>query len=686
MKKKHTNQLIKETSPYLLQHAHNPVNWYPWNEDTMNLAKKENKPLLISVGYAACHWCHVMEEESFESEDVATVMNTYFINVKVDREERPDIDQVYMNAIQLMTGSGGWPMNVIALPDGRPFWGGTYFRKEHWIAVLNQIANLYTKDLPKIEEYAVKLQEGIRAINLIDPNNVKGQDGLSGKEIDDAVKHWKNYFDWEYGGPNRAPKFMMPVNMNFLLNYGHLRNSEQILTYVNTTLIKMAYGGLYDHVGGGFSRYSVDSKWHVPHFEKMLYDNAQLVSLYSNAWLATKNELYKKVVTETLAFAERELKGENPVFYSSLDADSKDENNTLKEGAFYVWKTTELQHLLKDNYTVFADYFNVNDYGYWEEGNYVLIRKENRHSIAEKHHITETELQYIIDSSLQILFNHREKRPKPRLDDKSLTSWNGLMIKAFTDAYCAFQNDEHIHTAKECMNFVLTHLRKDDGGLWHNYKNGKTTINGFLEDYATIIEALIALYEVTSEADWLHHARDLINYCFDNFFDETSCLFYFTSKHDPVIVSRSFEKSDNVIPASNSIMALNLFKAGQLLGNTAYIDTSKQMLNTMREDLASYGYSHANWLLLYSNFTGNFYEIAILGENAEEKARELLQYHIPNKVLSYSNEASALPLLKNRFVDQQTLIYLCKNNQCDLPHKTTEEIISAITLNNNFKF
>src|SRR5690606_28011620 len=386
----YTNNLIHETSPYLLQHDHKPVDWNPWNDTVLAQAKKENKLILISVGYAACHWCHVMEHESFEDTEVAQLMNSKFINIKVDREERPDIDQVYMNAVQLMTGSGGWPMNVVALPDGRPVWGGTYFRKEQWMSALEQISDLYKRSPEKLYEYADKLEKGIKAMDVVTLNKEEAEFNI--EYIDATVKKWEVHFDHQFGGLKRAQKFMMPNNYHFLLRYAYQNNDKELQDFVNLTLTKMAYGGIFDPIAGGFSRYAVDKKWHVPHFEKMLYDNGLLVSLYADAYLITKNELYKDIVTETLEYIKNNMTAPNGAFYSSLDADSNNAEGTLEEGAFYVWTQDELKTLLADDFDVFADYYNVNDFGLWEHNKHVFIRTESDSAIAEKHGITEAEL------------------------------------------------------------------------------------------------------------------------------------------------------------------------------------------------------------------------------------------------------------------------------------------------------
>ena len=377
---------MNETSPYLLQHAYNPVNWKAWNENTLKLAKQENKLIIISIGYSACHWCHVMEEESFENDSIAKLMNENFINIKVDREERPDIDKIYMNAVQLLTGSGGWPLNCITLPDGRPIFGGTYFTKNQWEKILIDISKLYKENPQKAIDFAEKLTQGIQETNLITLNKEKAF--FKNEDIVLAINQSKKQLDANYGGFKGSPKFPMPNTVDYLLRYQHQFNDSEIKTHIQTTLEKIAYGGIYDQVGGGFSRYSVDDQWHIPHFEKMLYDNAQLVSIYSKAFLSNNNELYKKIVTETLNFVETELQSTNGAFYSSLDADSKNKNNELEEGAYYTWTEKDIKQLIKEDYQLFKDYYNINDFGYWEKNNYVLIRNQNTIDFAKKNKLT----------------------------------------------------------------------------------------------------------------------------------------------------------------------------------------------------------------------------------------------------------------------------------------------------------
>lgn len=676
---KFSNSLLKETSPYLLQHAHNPVNWYAWNKETLALAKKENKLLLISVGYSSCHWCHVMEHESFENEEVAAVMNKHFINIKVDREERPDVDQVYMNAIQLIAGRGGWPLNCVALPDGRPIWGGTYFPKDNWISALEQLANLYDETPEKAIEYAERLTDGVRNSDLVSLN--ENQIEFSKADLERSVREWKQNMDQDLGGRRGAPKFPLPNNYQFLLKYAVRSGNSEMLDYVNTSLTKMAYGGIYDQIGGGFSRYSVDAKWHVPHFEKMLYDNGQLVSLYAEAYQATKNELYKKTVYHTLEFIERELTTQEGAFYSSLDADSINTEGKLEEGAFYVWTQNELKAILGKDYDLFADYYSVNYYGLWEHENYVLIRKKSDDEIAKKHAISMAELENKVVFWQKTLLKERANKERPRLDDKSLTSWNALMLKGYVDAYAVFNEQRFLDAAIKNATFIYTKQIQENGNLNHSYKNGKSTINGYLEDYATVIDAYISLFEATFNETWLSAAKQLTDYAFDHFFDENRSMFYFTSNQDADLIARKMEIEDNVIPASNSIMANNLFKLSHYYSNSYYLKVSEQMLRNVIENAQKYGSGYSNWLQLLSNFVGEFYEIAISGKDALHQLKEINQHYIPNKLIAGSIKKSNVPLLKDRFNESETLIYVCVNSACNLPEKESKKALAQLKIN-----
>ena len=672
---KMSNNLIKETSPYLLQHAYNPVNWNPWNKKYLEQAQKENKLVVISIGYSSCHWCHVMEKESFEDSLVASIMNKKYISIKVDREERPDVDQVYMNAVQLMTGSGGWPLNVVTLPDGRPIWGGTYFPKDQWINALTQISELYDKEPERFINYANTLEKGIKSLDIIKTNDEKE---LTSIELDKHIGSLVNKIDAKNGGFSGAPKFMMPNNIHFLLRSAYQNNDSATLKLVNLTLTKMAYGGIYDQIGGGFSRYSTDEKWHIPHFEKMLYDNAQLISLYSDAYLISNNELYKNVVYETINFVLRELRNSNGGFYSSIDADSKSLKGEEKEGAYYVWKEDELKKLLKDEFIVFSEYYNINNYGYWENNNYILIKNKSDIAFAKAHKISKEELSKKINTWKKILINARGKRSRPNIDDKILTSWNGLMINAFIDAYRVFKDDNFLDMANSSAEFIVKNMKKSDGGLYHSHKDGKSKINGYLEDYGSTIKAFLNLYENTLDEKWLNISNNLMEYTYENFYDFETNMFYFTSKLDDELISRTIEYRDNVIPSSNSIMANNLFKLSLYFDNKKYFNSSQQMINNIRDQIELYPSGFSNWMNLILNINKNFYEIAIVGDNAIKKIKELNENYLPNKIIIGSLESNPLPLLKNRFVEGETYIYVCVNKACKMPVKTVKEALELM--------
>ncbi len=668
-----TNDLIHETSPYLLQHAHNPVNWYPWKPEILEKAEKEDKLIIISIGYAACHWCHVMEEQCFENEEVAKTMNDHFINIKVDREERPDIDHIYMDALQMMTGHGGWPLNIVALPDGRPFWGATYVKKEQWIRILEQIAEIYRKNPKKLVEYAEELTGGLQKINLIE--NDPSSELLSLEELNGVVTRWHRSFDTKMGGYNRAPKFMMPGNLDFLLHYAIATRDRTIKEYVDITLTKMAYGGVFDHVGGGFARYSVDTKWHVPHFEKMLYDNALLTSVYAKAYGHGKNDLYAEVVDRIIEFAKRELMNDEGGFYSSLDADSLNENGDLEEGAFYVWKKAELEDLLGDDFDLFKDFYNINSYGLWEHGNYVLIQDRPVSEIASKHQLEEEEVKQKIDSSRKILLEEREKRPRPRLDDKILCSWNGLMLKGLTDAYRYLGNDTYLELALKNAEFIEKNFLLDDGRIYHSFKDGNSTISGYLEDYAAVIDGFIGLYEVSFQYKWLQKAKDLTEYCLSNYYDQESGLFYFTSENDDYIIRRTLETGDNVIPSSNSMMYKNLLKLSRLFMDTEYDEKAQLMISQMQERTVKHPESHGNWMHAYLYSTLPYYEVAIVGEGFGDVRAMLQSNYLPNAVFAGTPNEGEIDILKNRYSESKTLIYICLQGTCKLPLEDASEAL-----------
>ena len=669
------NNLINESSPYLLQHAKNPVNWNPWDKKYLNIAEKQNKLVIISIGYASCHWCHVMERESFQDSVVAKLMNEKFISLKVDREERPDIDQVYMNAIQLMTGSGGWPLNVIALPDGRPIWGGTYFSKEQWLSALNQISVIYEKEPEKFTSYADKVQEGINSLNIVDP-------AIDDFESIDLLKYSEKLIDsidLKFGGFNGAPKFMMPNNLDFLLRYSVQESNLKAKNIILESLEKIAYGGIFDHIEGGFSRYSTDEKWHIPHFEKMLYDNAQLMSLYSKGFKVSNKKHFKKVVYKIHEYINKEMKDNSGGFYSSLDADSKIDEYNYVEGAYYSWSFSELKNLISEDFDLFSKYYNVNDYGYWkEEDKYVLINNVSDTEFISEHNLTEEVFNEKLSNWVSILKEAKKDKKKPSLDYKIVTSWNGLMISGYVDAYKAFNDEIFLNEAIESAEFIYKSLTKNDGGLFHNYVNGKSKVNGYLEDYATIIQASLDLYEITLNQKWIERALKLSEYVIKNFSNDESALFYFTSKKDEELITRTIEFRDNVIPSSNSIMAKNLFKLYHYFDKQEYFDLSKKMALSVTNEFEVYPSGYSNWFDLIYNLKSNFYEVAIVGENAIEKATELNKKYLPNKLVIGSSTSNDLPLLQNRFINGKTLIYVCVNKACKMPTEDLDESINMI--------
>ena len=632
--------------------------------------------MIISIGYAACHWCHVMEHESFEDEEVAAVMNQDFISIKVDREERPDVDQIYINAVQLMTGSAGWPLNVVTLPDGRPVWGGTYFRKQQWIDALQQIQELYIREPEKLVTYANRLESGLKSMDLIALN--ESEINFKSYPIQPIIDNLASSFDYDNGGFGDAPKFMMPTSLNFLLRYAKKTEDEKVLSFVTHTLNKMAFGGIYDHIDGGFSRYSVDDRWHIPHFEKMLYDNALLVSLYANAYTATQRPLYKEVVVETLAFIEAHLTDASGAFYSSLDADSENEAGELEEGAFYSFTKQEIQDIIGDDFDIFQEYYNINPYGLWENGQYVFVRKKSDREIVQEFDLEHDVLVEKKQRWKSVLSVYRNKRPLPRLDDKSLTSWNALMLTAYVDAYKALGNEVYLKFANKNAEFLLAHQLQDDGSLNHIYKAGVSSIHGFLEDYAFVIEAFINLYQVTFDWKWIAVSEQLTDYVLQHFFDSEKQMFFFSSKQYSPIIHRYFEYFDNVIPASNSVMGKNLFLLSKLTGNVAYNKTSEQMLKNVLTQAESHPRGFTNWLDLLLNFKNNFFEIVITGPEAFVKARKLNANYLPNKVIAATNRDDDKSLFRNRYLADKTLLFVCVDNTCRQPMETVSETLKSI--------
>ncbi|WP_276167437.1 thioredoxin domain-containing protein [Zobellia alginiliquefaciens] len=668
---KYTNALVDETSPYLLQHAHNPVNWRAWSQEALEDAKKENKLVLVSIGYSSCHWCHVMEEETFENEEVAKVMNENFINIKVDREERPDVDQIYMTALQLISGNGGWPLNVITLPNGKPLYGGTYHTKDQWTQVLTKISELYKKDPKKAEEYSDMVAAGIAEANLIEP--AKDFKSLTKDAVKTSVDNWKANWDLNEGGEKGVQKFIIPSNLSFLLDYADLTKDDDAKRQVRKTLDKMALGGIYDQIGGGFYRYSTDDVWKVPHFEKMLYDNAQVLSLYSKAYTIFKDDVLKNVVLETIDFLDREMLDENGGYHAALDADSEGE-----EGKFYVWKEEELKSVLGDGFELFSAYYTIKKDAIWEHGNYVLHRKIDDAQFIKEHNLEQSKLNFIKGEWNKKLLEARNKRVRPRSDDKIITSWNALLINGFVEAYKAFGQEQFLEKAESVFSFIKSNSYQN-GKLVHTFKKGSQRKEGFIEDYAFMIDASLRLYGVTLNTEYLDFAKELNSVVGSEFADEASGMYHYNEGND--LIAKIIKTDDGVLPSPNAVMAHNLFQLGHLEYNTDYIKKSKRMLSSMVPAITESASSYSKWNALLLNNVYPYFEIAVVGNDANILVNALNKMHLTNALVVGSTVENDAPLFKDRYETNGTFIYVCQNTTCKLPVKTVSEALRQM---NNF--
>jgi uncharacterized protein YyaL (SSP411 family) len=672
---KKPNRLIHESSPYLLQHAHNPVDWFPWGKEALAKAKQEDKLILVSIGYAACHWCHVMEHQSFENEQIAEVMNERYVCIKVDREERPDVDQIYMDALQAMGLQGGWPLNVFLNAEAKPFYGGTYFPPEQWVQVLENVANAYQLKRTELDASADQFAQHLNA-NELEKYGLKfsEENTFSETELEQVYLNFSKRFDRKLGGMGQAPKFPMPVNYQFLLRYFHHSQNPDALAQLNLTLTEMAYGGIYDQAGGGFARYSVDENWLVPHFEKMLYDNGQLVSLYSEAYQVTKDPLYKDVVYETINFVERELMDHEGGFFASLDADSEGE-----EGKFYVFTKAELEAIIDEEELLFTKYYNVTAAGNWEHDQNILHRRVSDEAFAEKYELELPFLQDLVKSWKRNIMAARMERVRPGLDDKILLGWNALMLRGLTDAYKAFGEKEFLDLAIVNAEFLLQNM-KIGPQLYRNYKRGNASIPAFLEDYALLINALIGIYEASFDEKYLLEARQLTDYVLEHFSDENDYHLYYTDQNAEKLIARKKEFFDNVIPASNSVMAENLWQLGLFFDESSYTDRAVNMLKKVQELVVKEPSFVANWAILYLQQLKPATEIAIAGTEAEKLREELSTYFLPNAVLVGTDKhESQLPLLEDRVgMTEETLIYVCFNKTCQMPVKTAKEALAQL--------
>ena len=667
------NKLVNEKSLYLKQHATNPVDWFPWSDEALETAQKSDKLLLISVGYSSCHWCHVMEEESFTDDEVANVMNGNFINIKVDREERPDLDEIYMKALVLMTGSGGWPMNIIALPDGTPIWGGTYVPKNQWIQVLNQVSGFYNTRKDDVLEYAKSVKEGVQKEGLV--KAVPRDDVYNSElQIDLAEKAFK-YADKVNGGIGSGQKFPLPSMLNFFMRYSNEYKSKEMKEFVFNSLIQISRGGINDRIDGGFHRYTVDNSWHIPHFEKMLYDNAQLLSVYSNGYKVFKEDRFLKELYNIYNFLDTKMTGDNGLIFSSISADTNYSDGTKSEGDFYVWKADELKNILKKDFDWVSEYYNINQKGYWEKDNYVFYQTVSDAEFASKLGISLAEFEKKLSKVNLSIRKEREKRVHPIIDNKIIFSWNALTIRGLVDSY-KITKDQKFLTKALVINNSLVKNMISKNIIQHTNSSFSSVL--FLEDYSYYIDALIGLYEVTFDQKFLNFADQLTVFINEKF-KESNGFYRFSTNQQTLFADSLIDLVDGVTPSANSVMNFNLFRLGHYYGNKEYLLQSKEMINNISDNLNDRVTDHLLWLNNSHNYSQKFYELAISGKNATSKANELMEKYLPNALIAASNTKSDLYLLKDRYFDDETYIYVCVDNTCKFPVTTAPEAIELMS-------
>ena len=661
-----TNRLAKESSPYLLQHAANPVNWFPWGEEALKEAAQKNKLLVISIGYSACHWCHVMEKESFEDSGVAELMNKHYISIKVDREERPDIDHVYMQAAYLINGSGGWPLNVIALPDGRPVYAGTYFTKDKWGQVLSYFSDLHINQPDLLLQQAESLSGEIKqsfsdpAIvddHIVDPNQLK-----------EIYKSIAGKIDPDKGGMWGAPKFPMPVIYEFLLYYYKISEDEEALSLITNSLDRMGSGGIYDQLGGGFCRYSTDAEWRVPHFEKMLYDNAQLISLYAKAYSVTGNHDYERIVRESIDFVVRELGSPDGGFYSALDADSEG-----IEGQYYVWTKKEVLEVGGSGAEAFCRYFNILEEGNWEDGKNILFSSDMNTDIPPGY--TEKDEFHKIKTEL---LKQRSHRIRPQLDNKIICSWNAMMLTALLDAYCYLEDESYLKLALKNASFLEENMITPDYRVYRNINEGKEAINGFLDDYAFLGNAMIRLYQQTFDEHWLHLSHKISQYAIEHFYDHDQKHFYYTSDLDPELIVRPTEYTDNVIPSSSSSILSNLYTLANYFDDNSLMGVYEEVLKGRLSAIIKNPAFHAGWASSMISEVFPPAEVMITGEGAESIRKDISKHYFPEILLSGGEKGGTLSHLGYKYIEGSTKIYVCRNKTCEQPVETAREAIEIL--------
>ena len=649
------NKLVNETSPYLLQHANNPVDWHPWGTEALELAKTQDKPILLSIGYSACHWCHVMEHESFENASIARLMNDNFINIKVDREERPDIDQIYMNAVQIMTGSGGWPLTLFLLPSTEPFYGGTYFPPDDrygrpgFPRLLEAIAEAYRLRRDELKSNAQLLLNHLNQ----PPRDLGMSPEIGVPLLEQAARSLGSKFDPREGGFGGAPKFPPSMTLDFLMRYYHRSHDEHVLHMVNFTLEKMAYGGMYDQVGGGFHRYSVDDRWLVPHFEKMLYDNALLARAYLDAYRLTKKPLYRRITEEILDFVVREMRSPDGGFYSTQDADSEG-----VEGKFYVWSLEEFKSVVGEDVELLAGYFDVTSHGNWEHSNILNVPRPPEDEADDT-------LRSKLETARRKLYDEREKRVRPGRDEKILTDWNGLMLRAFADAAAFLGRDDYRQVAQSNAEFTLKALW-DGQRLLHNFKDGRARFNGYLDDYANFADGLLALYQLTFDKKWLDHAAAMADLMTTKFWDADRGGFYFTALDHEELISRTKDNFDNATPSGNSVAADVLLRLSALLDRPDYREKAEAILKLNANLVIQFPSGFGRLLAALDFSVGPSQEIAIVA-GPEPFVSELRKHYLPRTVVA-AGESNSIPLLQDRrSIDGKPTAYVCQNFACKQP-------------------
>jgi uncharacterized protein YyaL (SSP411 family) len=669
------NRLIHETSPYLLQHANNPVDWHAWGEEALNLSRTSDKPILLSIGYSACHWCHVMEHESFENEAIAKLMNDNFINIKVDREERPDLDQVYMNAVQLMTGSGGWPMTVFLLPSGEPFFGGTYFPPDDrygrpgFRRLLMTIADSYKSKKQEIINGAQSLREHLNQR----VQNSANADVVHLPLLDQAARGLSSRFEPRQGGFGAAPKFPPSMTIEFLLRYYHRTGNPEALQMSTFTLDKMAYGGLYDQIGGGFHRYSTDDRWLVPHFEKMLYDNALLARVYLDAWRVTGKPLYRRITEEVLDFIVREMRDPNGGFYSTQDADSEG-----IEGKFYVWDLDEFRDIAGPDGELLARYLDVTGHGNWEEHNILNVPRPPD-VFCKLENISEDELMAKFETARPKLYAAREKRIHPGRDEKILTDWNGLALRAFADAAAYLGREDYRHIAEANAEFIFKTL-SDGNRLLHSFKDGRARFNAYLDDYANIADGLLSLYQLSFEEKWLKRAEALADHIIDKFWDSDNGGFYFTEIGHEALITRTKDYFDNATPSGNSVAADVLVRLGALLDRNDLREKAKRLFESTGALLAQYPSGFGRLLESIDFYLGPSKEVAVVvaGKEADSFITAYRKRYLPRSVIA-AGETGTVALLRDRpAIGGKSTAYVCENMTCQRPVTDVTEFENQI--------